>query len=133
LDETVAQAPNPAPRRDGLLATVTAGAVAVEGLLLFAVAVRLSVEAAPVDPGGKVAEVALSVLCGLGLLGCAWAVYRGRRWPRGLLLTWQLLQAAVAIPALGERWAIGVGLLLLSAVVIVGLVRAPGPAGPEAG
>jgi hypothetical protein len=139
LDETVAQAPNPAPRRRaGPLAAVTAAAVAVEGLLLLAVAVRLSVElasAAPADTGGAAAEVVLCVLFGLGLLGCAWAVSGGRRWPRGLLLTWQLLQTAAAIPALGERWYVGAGLLLLAAVVVVGLVRGPrpAPAGPEAG
>jgi hypothetical protein len=128
LDETVAPALTPAPRRPGLLGTLAAGAVAIEGLLLLGVAVRLSVEllsATPADPGGAATEAILCGLFGLGLLGCAWVVFGGRRWPRGLLLTWQLLQTAAAIPALGERWYVGTGLLLLAAVTIVGLVRVP--------
>jgi hypothetical protein len=132
LEETVAQPQSPAREPSRLLRRVAAGAVAIEGLLLLAVAVRLVAElasAAAGDTGGAAAEVVLCGLLGTGLLGCAWAVLAGRHWPRGLLLTWQLFQAAAALPALRERWYVGVGLLLLSAVVVVALVRGSGPAG----
>jgi hypothetical protein len=115
---------------------IAAAAVAVEALVLFAVGVRLVAEltaADPADPGGAAVEAALCGLAGAGLLVCAGAVLRGRRWPRGLLLTWQLLQVAVAVPALRDRWYVGVGLLVLSAVVIVALVRMPAPDPPAEG
>ena len=123
------------PVHVGTAGRVAAAAVAIEGLVLLAVAVRLVVEltsAAPADRGGAITEVVLSVGFGAGLLGCASFLLRGRRWPRGLLVTWQLLQVAVAIPALRDQWYLGAGLLLLSAVGLVALVRLPsaGPAGP---
>jgi hypothetical protein len=114
----------------GVVNRIAAAAVATEALVLVAVAVRLVVEltsADPADPGGAAVEAVLCIGFAAGLLGCAWAVLRGRRWPRGLLLTWQLLQVAVAIPALRDAWYIGAGLILLSAVVIVTLVRMPAP------
>lgn len=130
-DENADRAPGGShPAVSGGAHRVAAAAVALEGLVLFALAARLVselVSASPADPAGAAVEAALCVLFGAGLLGCAWVVLRGGRRPRGLLLTWQLLQVAVAIPALRDAWYIGVGLLVLSAVVIVALVRMPAP------
>jgi hypothetical protein len=116
------------PRQSGTLNRIAAVTVAVEGLVLFAVAARLVVELGSettADRGGAITEAVLCVLVGAGLLGGAWVVLGGRRWPRGLLVTWQLLQVAVAIPALRDQWYVGTGLLVLSAVALVALVRLP--------
>lgn len=50
------------------------------------------------------------------------SLYRGKRWARGPLVTWQLFQLTVAIPVLqGSTPLIGVVLLLLAIIVMVGL------------
>src|SRR5690625_7458157 len=73
-------------------------------------------------------------------LALAWtlkALYRGKRWARGPLVTWQLFQLAVAIPVLqGSTPLIGVGLLLLAVIGMVGvftpsaLAASAGASGP---
>lgn len=48
--------------------------------------------------------VAFSVAIAAALVAIARALSRGARWPRGGALTWQVLQAAVALGSTGSRW-----------------------------
>jgi hypothetical protein len=118
----------PARRPTVLLTALAAAVVALEGLVLlgFGAWVGVALVASDAaDRGGAAVEVIFCVLIAAALLGCAWGMLRGRRWARGPVLTWQLLQAAAALPALGQRWYVGAGLLLLSLLVLVAVVRPP--------
>lgn len=72
----------------------------------------------------------LALLCALaaaGLAAVTVGLYRGRRWSRAPAATWQLLQASIAVPALGIGQAatlVGVVLLVLCAVVLAGVLQA---------
>src|SRR5690625_3094238 len=65
------------------------------------------------------------VLLGLAvLIGAAgWALWQGRRWGRGPVVTWQLLVLAVAFTALGEaEWWASVLPIVIAVVVLVGVL-----------
>jgi hypothetical protein len=73
---------------------------------------------------GFLALLLLLLGCGVGAVGVA--VWQGRRWARAPALVWQVLQLAVAAPALGARplfvvALIGVPLVVLAVAVIVGV------------
>lgn len=62
----------------------------------------------------------LVVLLGAGVASVSVGLWRGQRWSRSPALVWQLLQASVAVPALGPRPQIGVPLLVAAVLVVVG-------------
>jgi len=125
-------------RPDHRLALVVATLVGIEALLLLAGAGFLIIEAATSDRGNLAAAVALAaiaVVVGAGLAICARGVLAGRRWTRGPVLTWQLLQAGVGMPLSTSRPWIGVPLLAASVVVgvlMVGRHVIPRPQATEA-
>ena len=65
-------------------------------------------------------EAALTVLLAAG--AAARALADGRRWGRAPVITWQLLQLAVAVPGLrSDSPLVSAALLLASVVVLVGI------------
>jgi hypothetical protein len=115
----------PLVRRPPLLVAVVA-AVALEAGLLVGVAAFYLVLALGPDadePGAAAATAALAALIGGFLILCARGLWRGRRWARGPVVTWQLLQLAVAVPALtGPGWPVGAVLVGASLLAGVGLL-----------
>jgi hypothetical protein len=127
-DRTGTEHPATAVARPPLLVVVVA-AVALEAALLVGVAVleaaaALRGEAAV--PGSALALGAMALLVGGFLLLCARGLWHGRRWARGPVATWQLLQLAVAVPmVLGPRWALGVPVVAVSLLTGIGLLTRP--------
>ncbi|MEO8907850.1 MAG: hypothetical protein ABI310_07195 [Microbacteriaceae bacterium] len=124
-----AAAPDDAARRPVLLIAL-AVLLFAEGALMVAVVVWLLLQmttAGPLSLASGIAIVVLAVVGALWVLLAAVGAARGRSWMRGAAISWQLVQAAVAIgcfqgvysePALG--WA-----LLIPAIVGVLLVVSP--------
>jgi hypothetical protein len=112
---------NPTSRRLRLLVCVL---VALEAVALTAGAV-IGVTAALTsdrdDPAALVFLALIALAVGAGLALCARGVLAGARWSRGPVLTWQLLQAGVAMPlsASGAWWA---GVPLLAVAVVAGVL-----------
>lgn len=132
--EGPAHVPAPAPVEDPwrnlplLIALVVAG---LEGLVLVAAAVWsiASTVRAGFDNAAVAIALAVFMLLFVGLLVLGiHALWLGRRWGRGPVLTWQLIQAAIAFSVIGKApgWAlypmivasivVGVGLLLPASV-----------------
>jgi hypothetical protein len=109
-----------AARRLRLLVAVL---VAVEALVLVGLAVFLVVEtvaSTATEPGGALALAGLALLLGVGLGACAYGLFRGLGWSRAPVVTWQLLQAGVAMPlSASERWYVGIPLLGIAVAVLV--------------
>lgn len=110
--------------------------VALEALTLVGLAVAFVVEAITGAAGGPAAGLALAgvfLVVGAGLGACGYGVGKGLRWSRGPTITWQLLQAGVAMPlSASDRWYVGIP--LLAAAVFVGVllmggrvIEAPAP------
>jgi hypothetical protein len=97
--------------------------VAVEALVLIGLAVFLVVEtfvATTTELAGALALAGLALVVGAGLGVCAWGLVRGFGWTRAPVVTWQLLQAGVAMPlSASQRWYVGIPLLALSVVILV--------------
>lgn len=121
--------PAPAPVEEPLrnlpllIALVVAG---LEAVVLVVVAVASVVSMVQDELDGAVVVIALAVVLllfvALLLVGIN-ALWHGRRWGRGPVLTWQLIQAAIAVGAVGEGppWAVYPA-LAASLVVAVGLL-----------
>jgi len=135
-DSSAARGPDhaPAPVSDPLrnlpllLALVVAG---LEALAMLAAAVASVVLTVRAGFDGAAVAVALTVvllLFALLLVVGMHALWHGRRWGRGPVLTWQLIQAAIAVGAIGlvPAWTlytavaasvvVGVGLLLPASI-----------------
>jgi hypothetical protein len=124
-----AHVPAPAPVEDPwrnlplLIALVVAG---LEGLVLVAAAVWSVVSTARAGFENAAVSVALAVFMllfvGLLVLGIH-ALWLGRRWGRGPVLTWQLIQAAIALSVVGKApgWAVYPA-IVAALVVCVGLL-----------
>ena len=101
-------------------------AVLLEALILVGVAVFFVVEIFIARPADAVAAAVIAVLALLlgGFLGiCARALWRGNRWGRSPVITWQLLMVLGVVPSLmGERWYVAVPLLTLCLVAGGGLL-----------
>lgn len=108
--------------RSPVLVAVVA-AVALEAALLFGVAGFYVARASGAsDALGAVVAAALIALIGSFLLASARGLWRGQRWARAPVVTWQLLQLVVAVQLLsGPQWWLGAGLALLSVVAAGGL------------
>jgi len=103
-------------------------AVVIEALVVGGYGVYLAVEtlvAPAADRLGAAFLVVLTLALAAGLGALAAAVRAGRRAARAPVLVWQLLQASVAVPALHDRWYLGVGLMLLCVVAGAGVLLEP--------
>jgi hypothetical protein len=86
---------------------VGAGAILVEAAMVLAAGGALAASwiAGRISVSGSTAFlVTFSVALAAALVAIARALSRGARWPRGGALTWQVLQAAVALGSTGSRW-----------------------------
>lgn len=107
-------------RSDNRLPLLVAALVGIEAVLLLVGAGFLLVEALTGQDNlaAAIFLAAIAIVVGAGLAICARGVVRGLRWTRGPVLTWQLLQAGVAMPLSTSRaWWVGVPLLAVSIVV----------------
>ena len=107
------------------LQQLVAGVVLLEGLLVAGAAVALAV-ATVRDPNehvpASVGVVLVALVIGGALAWCARGVLDGARWSRGPVVTWQLVQAGVAMPlVLSNAWWLGVPLFVVG-VLMAGLV-----------
>ena len=110
------------PARRAVVAALVVEAVVVGGYGAF-----LGLETVIAEATERVAAAFLALFAlalGAGLAGLARAVAKGWRGARAPVVLWQLLQASIAVPALGPRWYVGVGLLVLCVVAGVGVLRA---------
>lgn len=100
-----------------MLRRIAAVLVGLEALALVAVAGWTGFEAATrEDAGGMSVAIAALALGAGALLG--WAsrsLWRAKAWPRGLVLTWQVLQCAAGVTML--EWSISVG----AGAIVVGV------------
>jgi hypothetical protein len=111
--------------RPRLLAVIVV-AVVLEAVLLLGVAGMDALEVLRGDatePGAGLALGALALLVGGFLLLCARGLWHGRRWARGPVVTWQLLQLVLAVPTVaGPGRVYGVPLVAVSLLVGIGLL-----------
>lgn len=118
----------PAARRPILL-QLALGLVLLEVLALAALSVLIVVDIVSVLPDQRVTMISLAVaLLGLAALVFvgARALWQGRRWGRGPVVTWQLLQLLIGVSALGaDAWW---GTVLPAVVAVVALVGLLAPA-----
>jgi hypothetical protein len=113
------------PRAPGLR-RVVAGLVLAEAVVVAGYGFFLAVETVAADATDRVAAGFLAVMTialGAGLALGAWAVAHGRRAARAPVLTWQILQIALAVPAVTVRWYVGVPLLAVAVVTAVAVMR----------
>lgn len=112
------------PPRPILLVVVVALVALEAGLLLGLAGVSLLTGVTGDGPPGLTLATAALAAIIAGFLGLsARGLWLGRRWARGPVLTWQLLQAAVSASELARAggWVAAV-LIALSAVVVAGLL-----------
>lgn len=115
--------------RRPVLLQVALGLVLLEGLALATLAALMVVDIVSVPPGERVTMVSLAVaLLGLAALLAlgARALWQGRRWARGMVVTWQLLQFLIGVSALGsDAWW---GTVLPAVVAVIALIGLLAPA-----
>ena len=125
-DDDVSAVQSTAPR----LRVLTGALVAAEALVLVGLAVFLVVEtfvATAEEPGGAAALAGLALVAGAGLGACAYGLVRGQGWTRAPVVTWQVLQAGVAMPLLRTAaWPVGIP-LLAAAITVLALVLTTQP------
>jgi hypothetical protein len=122
-------------RAAGRPATLTVAAVvlAAEGLfalILGGYAGIGTLVGRPADMSTALAEAALGVLVGAGVLWVAWGVWQTERWSRGPGVVTQIFVLPVAFSLIGSgQYAYGVPLV---AAAVVGLVALLAPRSTEA-
>ncbi|WP_203656802.1 hypothetical protein [Demequina activiva] len=98
--------------------------IAVEALALVVAAViyvaRAIDGAAPADAALSIAALALAAGAALAVAAAAYA--RGRTWPRGLAVTWQLLQIAAGVLLLELLLAAGIAAIAAGVVGAAALI-----------
>jgi hypothetical protein len=108
------------PRARRLVAAgIGAEAIVVIGYALV-LAIAILVAKATSAPGAAFLAVLVAGI-GVGVAALALGVWRGRRWARAPGLVWQVLQLAVAVPAVRSRPVVGIPLAALAGLVLVGL------------
>jgi hypothetical protein len=115
----VPESPHPRPLMVALVGVLVEAAALVAGGIAVALDV-LAGRARPVGPALATTVFACALAGVLVLAGRA--LWRGRRWGRGPVITWQVLQAAVGLTQLGASPWLGGTLVALALVVIVGLL-----------
>lgn len=103
--------------------------LAVLGLLLEVVAIVVAagflaaelVAGRAVQPGPTLATAVFAVLLATLLGAATSAVWAGRRWGRGPVITWQVLQGAVALSQVGSPGLVA-ALVGISVVVLGGML-----------
>lgn len=107
-----------------LLVTVVAGVCLEAGLLLgvvvFYAAGTLAGRATDAGAAGATAGLAALLAGFLGL--CARALWQGRRWARGPVMTWQLLTVLAVVTTGGFRTVLGGAVLAVAVTVGGGLL-----------
>jgi len=127
-DDAVSETPNTARRHP--LVTVLAVLVFAECALLGAASIYLVVETIVSTPASLASAIALTVLTVIAtiwLAVVAVGLLRGQPWTRGAIVTWQVLQIAVAIGCFQGYFArpdLG-WLLLVPSLVALGLLFTP--------
>jgi hypothetical protein len=123
---------SPPPRDRPPAVLAVAALVAAQGLGLVGLAVFYVVELVVASPGSvtrAVVAALLTLLGGLGLLAVARGLAGCRRWARAPALVTQLLVLPVAFGLVqGDRWYVGVPLILWALAVLV-LLFTPAVAG----
>ncbi len=92
---------------------------AVALLVVATVYLVALVRTGTVDLVFSLLTVVLALGLSAGLALCARALWRGARWGRGPVITWQLLQVPLLQPALGGPFTAGAVVGLTAAVVVV--------------
>ncbi len=103
---------------------VVAATVLAESIVVVGYGFVLGIDTlvgSPVSRAGSAFLALLVVLLGAGVAAVGVGVWRGQRWSRAPALVWQVLQTAVAAPALESRPQVGVPLFVASVLVVVGL------------
>jgi hypothetical protein len=107
---------------------LVAAGLGLEGLALVVLAVSVVV----VDLRGQAADRIGALVLGLtalalgaGLFAAAVGVARAQRWARSPAVVWQLIQLAVAVPALGSAPAVAVPAAVLAVGVGIGVLLTP--------
>jgi hypothetical protein len=116
---------DPAPSRPPLLLVVIAVVVLEAALLLVVAGVYVARVLSGVsgEPGVAFVTAVLAAVIGGFLVFASRGLWRGRRWARAPIVTWQLLQIAVAAPAVaGPVWWGGAALVVAGVVVLVALL-----------
>lgn len=111
--------------RGNRLNQLLGGLVAFEAVVIWAAAVWLVIELGTASPESFRTAIALTVLTALIALwvsASAVALFRRARWARGSAVTWQVLQAAVAVGAIqgdAPNWLVAVALLIPALAVVL--------------
>jgi uncharacterized membrane protein len=110
--------------RPPLLVAVVAGVCLEAGLLLGVAVFYLvgTVEGRATDPGAAGGTAGLAALLAGFLVLCARALWRGRRWPRGPVMTWQLLTALAVLTTGAAGSSLGVVVVAVALGVAAGLL-----------
>jgi len=109
---------------------VAASLVAVEGVVLLALAVLELASLSSQRVAMGVTTAGFFVVYGAALLCCAWLVHRGHSWARSPIVLAQLIQLGIAWNFWGgSTTPVAVGLAVVAVVVVLGLLH---PASLEA-
>jgi hypothetical protein len=103
---------------------VAASLVAVEGVVLVALAILevASLSSQRVTMG--VTTAGFFAVYGAALLLCAWSVHRGHSWARSPIVLAQLIQLGLAWSFRGgDTTVVAVGLAVVAVVIVLGLLH----------
>jgi hypothetical protein len=99
--------------------------VVAEAIVLIGSGSVLAIDILVANPTSRSSAAFLAlvvVLLGAGVAAVGVGLWRAQRWSRAPALVWQVLQLAVAVPALGSpRPWIGIPLVVMAAVVVAGV------------
>jgi hypothetical protein len=115
---------NLGPLRTPRVRRAVAGLVCTEAIVVIGYGFVLGIEilvAKATSRAGAAFLALVVVVLGVAVGAVGVGVRRGQRWSRAPALVWQVLQLAVAVPAVPSRPLIGVPLVLLAGAVVVGL------------
>jgi peptidoglycan/LPS O-acetylase OafA/YrhL len=124
-DESMTHEPITGARRASRVRRAVAAVVVSEAIVVIGYGFVLAIDTLVSNPttrSGAAFMALIVVLLGAGVAGVGVAVWRAQRWSRAPALVWQVLQLAVAVPALGSpRPWIGAPLVVMAVAVIAGI------------